>query len=104
MADDIERSLRAVKADLPSARKNLSEDEKDLLIAAVGGPRTTESIRKAMLEFPHRRIPFLFSSLNTQAVVDIMANDMESAVARAKAKGTPQSVSDAKTRNSRKQP
>jgi hypothetical protein len=85
MTDDLESKLRAIKAQLPAARTQLSEDAKDELIRAVGGPRTAESIRKAMSKLPHERIPWLFSSLDSQLVVDIMGNDMEAAIARAKA-------------------
>lgn len=83
MKDDLEERLRALKSQLPNARKNLSDEEKDALIQAVGGPRTALSIRKAMKDLPHERIPFLFSSLDTQAVVDIMANEVDDAITRA---------------------
>ncbi len=85
MTDDLESKLRGLKAELPAARTQLSEAEKDELIQAIGGPRTAESIRKAMSNYPHERIPWLFSSLDSQLVLDIMANDMEAAIARAKA-------------------
>lgn len=85
MTDELEERLRGLKAEVPTARENLSEAEKDQLVAAVGGPRTAGSIRKAMQNFPHERIPWLFSSLDSQLVVDIMANDMEGAISRAKA-------------------
>ncbi len=85
MTDDLTSKLRGLKSQLPAARAPLSEAEKDALIVAIGGPRTAESIRKAMSNFPHERIPWLFSSLDSQLVVDIMANDMEAAIARAKA-------------------
>jgi hypothetical protein len=85
MTDDFETRLRALKAQLPTARFHLSEAEKDQLIRAIGGPRTVESIRKAMSKLPHERIPWLFSSLDSQLVIDVMANDMEEAIARAKA-------------------
>lgn len=85
MTDDLTSKLRGLKSQLPAARAPLSEAEKDALIVALGGPRTAESIRKAMSNFPHERIPWLFSSLDSQLVVDVMANDMEAAIARAKA-------------------
>ena len=85
MADDLEERLRRLRAELPTARLGLSETEKDALVQAVGGPRTAANIRKAMSNFPHERIPWLFSSLDSQLVVDVMANDMEAAIARAKA-------------------
>ncbi|MDQ3230525.1 MAG: hypothetical protein M3Q07_01800 [Pseudobdellovibrionaceae bacterium] len=85
MTDDVDASLRALKAQLPTARFNLSEPDKDELIRAIGGPRTVENIRKAMSKLPHERIPWLFSSLDSQLVIDVMANDMEAAITRAKA-------------------
>ena len=84
MADDLEERLRALKGELPTPRTGLSEAEKDELIVAIGGPRTAESIRKATRNFPHERIPWLFNSLDSQLVVDVLANDMEAAIARAK--------------------
>ena len=85
MSKDLEQRLRDLKANLPAARLQLSETAKDQLVTAVGGPRTAESIRKAMKNFPHERIPWLFNSLDSQLVIDIMANDMDAAIARAKA-------------------
>jgi hypothetical protein len=85
MTDDLTSKLRGLKSQLPAARTGLCEAEKDALIVALGGPRTAESIRKAMRNFTHERIPWLFSSLDSQLVVDVMANDMEAAIARAKA-------------------
>ncbi|MCX6127724.1 MAG: hypothetical protein NTX25_01510 [Proteobacteria bacterium] len=82
MTDDIEKSLRSMTSNLPNARPNLSEKDKDQLIAALG-ILTVENIRKALATLPHSRIPFLFSSLNSQDVVDIMANDLDAAIARA---------------------
>jgi hypothetical protein len=84
MTDDLTAKLRNLKSQLPAARTQLSEAEKDELIKAIGGPRTAESIRKAMSKLPHERIPWLFSSLDSQLVLDIMANDMDAAIARAK--------------------
>ncbi len=84
MSDDLDERLRGLKGGLPAPRTGLNEAEKDQLIVAIGGPRTAESIRKAMRNFPHERIPWLFSSLDSQLVIDILANDMEAAIARAK--------------------
>src|SRR5690348_17063939 len=84
MTDDMEQKLRELRSNLPTARQNLSESDKHQLIQSIGGSRTVESIRKAMRNFPHDRIPWLFSSLDSQLVVDVMANDMESALARVK--------------------
>jgi hypothetical protein len=83
MSDDLEKRLRSLKADVPEGRSNLNETEKDALVKAIGGPRTARSIRKAMKDYPRERIPFLFSSLDTQLVVDVLANDMDAAIERA---------------------
>ena len=80
MSDEIEDRLRDLKADLPQPRLNLSTTEKRQLIAKLGGPKTALSLLKAKKDFPLERIPFLYSSLDTQAVVDFLANDMESLV------------------------
>lgn len=77
MSDDIEKSLRALRSEARVARKLLGEAEKEALIAAIGGPRTAESVRKAMKSYPKERIPFLFSSLDPQLVADLMENDVD---------------------------
>jgi hypothetical protein len=76
MADKITESLLNLSGSLPKPRTNLSKEEKLALIAKVGGPRTAMSIIKAKKDYPLSRIPFLFSSLDTQCVVDILANDL----------------------------
>lgn len=81
--DPVIDSLQNLKGQLPTPRLNLSEAEKDALVVAVGGPRTVQTIIKAKRELPLARIPFVFSSLNTQHIVDILANDMAAAIARA---------------------
>lgn len=72
-------------AEIPVGRPNLSEAEKDELIRKVHGPKTTQNIIKALKDYSPKRIPFLFSSLDTQAVADILANSegMEEALKRA---------------------
>ena len=88
MSDDqkkiaaIEAELKKLGGQLPSARTGLSEAEKDLLVKNLGY-RTIKSILKAKSEFQVSRIPFLFSALDTQAVVDVLANEMRGAVDRA---------------------
>jgi len=76
MPDQLTESLLNLAGSLPTPRLNLSKDEKKALIARVGGPRTAQSIVKAKKHYPVSRIPFLFSSLDTQCVVDILHNDM----------------------------
>jgi hypothetical protein len=104
MTDDMERKLRGLKSNLTPAREHLSEAEKDQLIMAIGGPRTVESIRKAMTNFPHERIPWLFSSLDSQLVIDIMANDMDAALARALAQKEPSQSRPSSPPRPRKRP
>ena len=76
MPDDIIKSLENLAGGLPTARLNLSKEEKLELIKKLGGPRSVTSILKSKKDYPLRRIPFIFSSLDTQAVVDVLANDM----------------------------
>ncbi len=83
MSDDIEKSLKALQKQVVIGRSGLSEAEKDDLIRLIGGPRTAENIRKALRNYSKERIPFLFSSLDTQLVADVMENEMAEAIARA---------------------
>ncbi len=84
--DDLNRMIKGMSGEIPKPRLDLSEAEKDALIKQVGGPRTTAAIIKAKDEVPMARIPFLFSSLDSQAILDILANDMTGALVRARAK------------------
>ncbi len=104
MTEDVEQRLRGLKSNLNPARQNLSESEKDQLILDIGGPKTAETVRKAMSNFPHERIPWLFSSLDSQLVLDVMANDMDAAIDRAKASRKPTQSASSKTAGSRKRP
>lgn len=83
MSDDLEARLRSLKQDPLIPRKNLSDKEKADLIQAIGGPKTARSIRKAMKDLSHDRIPFLFSSLDPQLVIDVMNNDLDQAIEEA---------------------
>lgn len=87
MDDPVSKALMELGGSLPSPRTNLSDVAKDELVAKVG-PRTARDIVKASQDYPLRRIPFLFSTVDTQAVVDILANDMDAAIGRALAKST----------------
>lgn len=82
MRDDLTRTLQDLSGDVPEPRLSLSDNEKDQLVARIG-PKTARSILKAKKDFPLRRIPFLFSSLDTQDVVDILNNEMAEAIDRA---------------------
>jgi hypothetical protein len=88
MSDDLTKALEKLSGEQPTPRLNLSESEKDRLVAKIG-PRTARDIVKAKKDLPHRRIPFLFSTIDTQDVVDLLANDMEAAIQRALAKVHP---------------
>lgn len=81
-SDDFETRLRSLSGGLPEPRLNLTEADKDALIARVG-PRTARNVVGAKKDAPVARIPFLFSSLNTQDVVDLLANNVDAALARA---------------------
>lgn len=80
--DPLAKSLRDIKSDIPEPRRNLTEEEKDALIVTLGGPRTVRSILKAKETLPQARIPFLFSSLDSHAVLEVLVNDMTSALKR----------------------
>lgn len=82
MTDEISKALQKLEGQLPKPRTNLSEAGKDQLVAQVG-PRTARDIVRAKRDLPLARIPFLFSSLDTQLVVDLLANDMTEALRRA---------------------
>ncbi|MFW7380566.1 MAG: hypothetical protein ACOH5I_17270 [Oligoflexus sp.] len=84
--NSIDQMLYQLSGSVPQARTQLSEADKDQLIATVGGVLTAQNIIKAKNDYTKERIPFLFSTLDTQAVVDILANDMEAAVDRAMAR------------------
>jgi hypothetical protein len=82
MSDDLTKALEQLSGEMPTPRLNLSETDKDELVARVG-PRTARDIVRAKKDFPLRRIPFLFSKIDTQVVVDLLANDVEAAIKRA---------------------
>ncbi len=95
MSDDVAKVLQHLKGELPQPRLNLSEADKDALVRRLG-PRTARSIIRAKSDYPIERIPFLFSTLDTQDVVDLLANDVLGAIARvlpaaAKIKGAKRS-------------
>jgi len=87
VTDDVTRALSQLAGERPTPRLDLPEREKDKLVAQIG-PRTVRNIVRAKADYPLRRIPFLFSTVDTQAVVDILANDMEAALERALAGNT----------------
>jgi hypothetical protein len=78
MDDEISKSLQALKSTPIKARLCQNDAEKEELIVKIGGPRTARSIRQALKSFSRDRIPFLFSSLDPQLVVDVLENDLDS--------------------------
>jgi hypothetical protein len=74
--------LTNLKGDIPKPHALLSEEEKEALIQKIGSA-AVKDILKAKETLPLARIPFLFSSIDTQAVVDILAHDFTSALAAA---------------------
>ena len=66
----IEEQLLDLSGNLPKPR-NLSEEQLRDLVNSIG-PRTCKNIIDAISDFPIARIAFLFSSIDTQAVVDIL--------------------------------
>lgn len=95
--DELLEKIRQIKSDLPAPRRGLSEKEKDELLMRIGGPRTCEAIVKAQKTLPLERIPFIFNQLDSQAVIDILANDMHDAIQRALQKR--RSISEKKGKN-----
>lgn len=83
--DEITTALRDLPGDALQPRQ-LSDDEKKQLIRDLG-LKTTQNIIKAKKDFPLRRIPFLFSSLNPQWVVDVLHNDLSDALKEAEVQG-----------------
>jgi hypothetical protein len=75
--DEVTDALLKLSGEMPTPRLHLSVEEKRKLIAKVGGPRTVKSIIKAKSQMQIARIPFVFSTLDTQAVIDILNNDMD---------------------------
>ena len=76
--EKITHAIESLQGNLPVAR-HLSESEKDALIVALG-PLTAQSILKTKKTHSLARIPFLFSSIDTQLVVDLLANDVTESI------------------------
>jgi hypothetical protein len=85
--DELSKALRQLTSP-PMQARQLSEAEKDELIEKIG-PKTARSILKTKGQVPAGRIPFLFSSIDPQAVLDVLANDVEAALTRALTKKAP---------------
>ena len=73
--DPIENRLRDLSSEPLEARQYKTTSEKKALIMKVG-PRTCRSIINAKKDYSISRIPFLFSSIHPQLVVDVLANDL----------------------------
>lgn len=78
--DHVTAALVNLGGGLPAPRICTTDREKMELIRACGGPRTARSIRKSMKTSPLSRIPHLFSSIDTQVVVDLLHNDVDSLI------------------------
>ena len=74
--DPIEKSLINLKSDELEANKYKTDKELETLIRTVG-PLTCRNILKAKKDYKLSRIPFLFSSIHPQLVVDVLGNDIE---------------------------
>jgi len=77
--DEIGDSLVNLKpddSDRLEPRRNLSDKEKFKLMEKVGGPKTLASIVGAKKDFSIARIPWIFNSIDSQSVIDILYNDM----------------------------
>lgn len=75
-------ALLKLTGDMPAPRLGLSDADKTLLVQKIG-PRTARSILSMRGKVVAARIPFLFSSVDTQAVVDLLANDCEAEIQHA---------------------
>lgn len=83
MSDALSRELLAIAANLPEPTGIFSETEKQRFIARVGW-RLVRDIDKARSELPLSRIPHVFSSVDSQIVVDILANEWQAALQKAR--------------------
>jgi uncharacterized protein (DUF2336 family) len=79
--DEISQALQDLEGDLPKPRMGLSDDDLVKIVRQLG-VRTVRNIVAAKKDYPISRIPFIFSSLDTQLVVDILAHDMSLAIAQ----------------------
>ena len=86
MKDTVTRSLQDLKGTIPNASDSLTEAQKDAIVIKIGGPKTVKQLISAKKELPIARIPFLFSTLDTQCVVEVLAHDFTQAILRAENK------------------
>lgn len=77
MSDEIEKNLRSLQGVPLVPRPVETQADMQKLIEAVGGPLTALNIRKARKTYAVERIPFLFSSIDPQLVVDVMACELD---------------------------
>lgn len=69
--------VEAMLRDLPGGvwqQRKLTITELEALVMALG-PRTVQNILHAKETYKLARIPFLFNSLDSQQVIDILVND-----------------------------
>ena len=77
--DELDEALLGIQADKLEARLSLSLDEKIRLVEKWG-PKRISDLVKAKSQIPIQRIPFIFNTIDTQDVLDVLANDMEDAI------------------------
>ena len=82
MTDDLQNAIRGIKADQLTPRENLTEEQKRILVERWG-PRRVADILKAKGQIPIGRLPFIYNNVDTQDLLDILANDMTTAIASA---------------------
>jgi hypothetical protein len=83
MDDEISKNIVGLSGDLPQGRRGLSESQKDELVQIAGGAISVRNIQKSQKDLPEARIIFVFNSIDSQAVADILVNDMSAAIQRA---------------------
>ena len=79
---EIDNALLKLSGGLPSPNIYESEDDRIKLVLASGGPRTARNIRKMLKTTKASRIPHLFSTIDTQVVIDILHNDLDKTIDR----------------------
>ena len=71
--DEIEDRLRSLESE--KIEPNIYEtEEKKLELVRKVGPRTAKNILNARKDYKESRIPFLFSSIHPQLVIDVLHN------------------------------
>lgn len=79
ISDSIQKSIEDLRGDVPEPRKDLCHTDLVAIVKQLG-VRTVTHIVAAKKDYPLKRIPFIFNSLDTQLVVDVLFHDMSKAV------------------------